>query len=106
MTKAEAKALSLEKWEYLAERPECKILDLPDAIYDRLDECYNWCPLCEIYDGCQDCILFKADAGCLGFNSPYIKWNNSPSGEAGNAIRAEAAKRIVDIVKAWDTEAE
>ncbi|MDR0410297.1 MAG: hypothetical protein LBH18_07900 [Spirochaetaceae bacterium] len=37
---------------------------------------------------------------------PSIKWNNSSSGEAGNAIRAAAAKRIVDIVMAWDTEEE
>jgi hypothetical protein len=107
MTKAEAKAVMIEFWGYLAEHPECeRKRDTPPDLFEKVKNCINWCPLCEIYGGCQDCILCKFGARCGGNGAPYEAWNKSPGGEAGNASRAAAAKSIVDIAKAWDTEAE
>jgi hypothetical protein len=108
MTKPEAKALMTEVWGYLAKHPECERKeDLPPYLYDKIKDCYFRCPLCELLkerSGCYGCILNEADSRCLSPNAPFRRWEDSPKGEAGNAIRAFAAKDIADISEAWNTE--
>jgi hypothetical protein len=110
MTKPEAKALMTEVWGYLAKHPECSSKwDLPEDIYDKVKDCLDRCPLCELHSTeitCEDCILVEAGAWCGFKKSPHKMWSNAPKGEEGNAIRAASAKKIFDITEAWDTEEE
>jgi hypothetical protein len=109
MTKKEAKALTLELWGYLAEHPECECNeDTPPELYEKIKYLSNQSPLCEINEYkaivvCDKCALARAGAECRRMSSPFMRWLHAPEGEAGNAIRAAAAKETVDIVKAWDT---
>jgi hypothetical protein len=112
MTKPEAKALMIEFWGYMAKHPECERKEnVPPDLYDKIKNCFNLCPLCEVFvlndgPGCTSCILFKAGAGCYSGESLYETWHRAPSGEAGNAIRAASAKSIAGISEAWNTEKE
>ena len=97
MTAHEAKALSLEVWQYLAEHPEIKYKrDLPKAIFSKIEKLENTCPLCELYyddySGCPECPL----EDCTYF-SLYGRWCYCSKDE-----RQSAAQAIVNKIKAWE----
>jgi hypothetical protein len=109
MTKAEAKALSLEVWGYLAEHPEC--LDkskMPPALYYKVKDYIFACPLCELFrmSRCVGCVLCKLGGACGIRGSAYDTWRNARVSRAGNAIREAAAKRIYEIIQTMETEEE
>jgi hypothetical protein len=106
MTKAEAKALSLEVWGYLAEHPECeRKKDMPDAIYNKVKDFKNSCPLCELfyYRGCKGCVLYESGEKCSNISSLYSSWCYPFIGEVDNEKSKAAAKGIYEIIQEWET---
>jgi len=113
MTKQEAKELSLEVWQYLAEHP--KIDDkshLPDELFEKIKNLLNWCPLCALFKNktgiwCQKCPLESCKDGSL-----YNRWHWASCyaykinhKESVITIRQKAAQEIVDKIQAWKPEA-
>jgi hypothetical protein len=102
MTAHEAKALTLEVWQYLAEYPEIGYkIDLPDNLLVKVKKLAFSCPLCELYHAwravCPGCPLKSCNEGSL-----YYEWShclNIPG-------RKIAAQAIVDTIKAWEPEEE
>lgn len=128
ITKEEAKRITLEVWQYLADDPSIDSkLDHRVPHVNELKEMRNNCPLCQLFlvQGldrlwrCNGCPL-AGDGGSFGFgcveDSPYGRWENAYlqvkeeyefQDDAGLPQRAEeiresAALEIVNKVKAWE----
>jgi hypothetical protein len=102
MTPEEAKAITLEVWEYLVEHPEVEFkLDLPKRLLKKIAGLELLCPLCELFVR-EDCICPCCPLGNCSRTSPYQMWANAPSKKA----RKINAQKIVDAVRAWEPEGE
>lgn len=111
LTRKQAKALSLEMWEYLRDHPSIKCKEgLPDTILREVKHLFLRCPLCDLYfkdklvkDQCRNCPLNKKsnDYGCMGhsFDDFYNNWCNSR--KKGVEVRRKAASGIVELIKKW-----
>ena len=55
----EAKALSLEVWDFFRNHPECTYKkDLPSKLWNKIRLMKGYCPLCEYFNGdCSNCPL-------------------------------------------------
>ena len=113
MTKKEAKSLTIEVWQYLADHPEIKSkLDLPKELYEKIRPLLSRCPLCEwvfrknkglmiIPMICKKvgCPLALAKHNCNydpeNYYNQWEQWDSTPQ------QRKEAAQGIVNIVKEW-----
>jgi hypothetical protein len=113
MTQKEAKELTLELWQYLAEHPECKYKSsVPEEIYAKIEGLLNRCPLCEVFHlsncenipSCENCPLFLDRDGCGNPGSAPLRWSLSKRNDFES--RKAAAERIVEIVSAWEPEEE
>ena len=99
MNAQEAKALSIEVWEYLAAHPEITWeADLPSELYGQIHDFWNHCPICTLYKmKCEKCSVSPCP---WDDNGEHGKWRDADNAE----IRREAAMRIVEILKAWKPE--
>jgi hypothetical protein len=107
MTQKEAKELTIEVWQYLAEHPKIEFKKrLPDYLWDKICDFTAGCPLCELFgtdrNRCAGCPLDTDDTNCNLSESPFLKW--SASGAGDKKIRARCAQDIVNIVSAWEPE--
>jgi hypothetical protein len=83
--------LSLKIWRYLADRGECRSKRDTPYWYEIQD-----CPLCTVFATCIDgCPLQKCGAKSL-----YGLW----MGAKDAIYRAEAARRILERIEAWEPE--
>jgi len=105
MTKQEAKELTIEVWQYLADHPEIySKIDLPDYLLKQITDCCNHCPLCQVIlrrvdEDCINCPLESCDGDSL-----FMQWCYAYLAGDPIAVRREAAQGIVDAVKAWEPE--
>ena len=107
MTKAEAKQLSLEVWQWLVKHPEAPSkASLPSYIYAKIGGLEHCCPLCEVYGSgnhkfrCHECPLGTALGACWSDESVYSVWANAEDRD----IRQEAAQKIVRVLEMWRVE--
>jgi hypothetical protein len=87
MTKQEAKTLALEILTYYLEHPEAKSKeDLPKALFGRIKDMKNSCPMCELFyiSGCPKCPL-RAVTGytCNDFSTKSLQKNIAILSSAG-----------------------
>lgn len=120
MTEKEARDISIEVWQYLADHPEIEYKqDIPERLWNKISGIRNNCALCKLYipddfdeDGylnevsCKDCVLCKVGHQCLKTNSYYNVWSISLLGDKGKQDRVLGAQGIVDILKKWHPENE
>jgi hypothetical protein len=102
MTKQEAKVLSLEVWEYLANHPtiddKC---DLPAKLFRKINKLSAYCPLCEVFGDCsinKDCPLY--DCVDPASNNLYSLWCQAKTPEE----RRKYAAGILSLIQAWEPE--
>ena len=103
MTKQEAKDLSIELWQYLADHSEIDDKSKIEAkdLRERVCCYINYCPLCGLfYDDklvrlqCNKCPLDS----CFDYGSDFKKWRNA----VDNETRKAAAESILAKIRAWD----
>jgi len=110
MTKQEAKEITLEVWQYLADHPEIDDKKrLPGYLYRKVKSFLNLCPLCELFMdsslGVSECTGCPLDSCARG--SFYAKWNLVYIWDKNpKAMRKEAAQEIINKVKAWEVKEE
>jgi hypothetical protein len=103
MTMREAKEIAIEIWTYMAEHPEIEYKDqLPEQLYSKIERLKMRCPICEVFQKCEGCIMTKSGNRCGLDKSAVSKWEDTMTPE--KAKRARAAKKIVRIISAWETE--
>ena len=104
MTQHKAKEISLEVWRYFAAHPEIgRKSDLPSEIFQKIIDCVNKCPLCDLFysddgDNCPECPL----RFCSDDVSLFGEWASGDEEER----REIAANKIVDKIEAWEPEEE
>ena len=98
----EAKELSLKIWEYFADHPELKRKDeLPSWLFSQIEFMVLNCPLCEFFFQniiSMSCYYCPLDS-CNTEGSLYMNWSRS----IGYEERKYHAQRIINALKAWDT---
>jgi hypothetical protein len=106
MTALEAKELSLEVWQYLAEHPEIDSKKkLPIKLYTKIKHLKGECPLCGLYQNddliCPKCPLKHCYSN--EGSSLFEQWAFS-FGDSDNElkIRKQAAQNIVNVIRAWE----
>lgn len=97
MTKLEAKSLTLEVWQYLADHPNVQSKDyLPFNLLKQITGLKFRCPLCDIFDHrCYFCPLKSCDE-----NSFFSWWADATIADE----RKTAALGIVKAVREWKLE--
>jgi hypothetical protein len=103
MTRKEAKELTLELWQYLAEHPECFLKSqVEEGLWLKIKGLLNRCPLCKLFQNliCEGCPLMNGIHNCEEWPSPWNRWLYSDD----DSTRKKAAERIVEIVSAWEPE--
>ena len=95
-----AKIKSRLVWTYLMRHPEMESkFDLPYLLFKLVKDEVLYCPLCTLYFtfppscGCPQCPL----ESCFDPNRLFGKWMSAST----EVQRAEAAREIVDKIKAW-----
>ena len=113
MDKSQAKKLSIEVWQHLADHPELYFkTQLPEELYDRIRDLLCECPLCDVFfDGnCAECPLatikrerYELNGCTVNYFTDEIglftRWNAAAINDT--ATRKEAAEEIVRRLKAW-----
>lgn len=102
MTAQQAKELSLEIWNYLAEHPEITHkTELPYELFAKIKDMVLYCPLCEyflcdvgLFFTCSCCPLHT----CSTHNSLHTNWARSVSSED----RGYYARKIANAIDSWD----
>lgn len=113
LTKQQAKDLSILKWQYFYDHPECWIIwNMPEKIYSKLENYKHNCPLCQLYQTSRyckkECPLVIASHQCVSGgsisntpevkkNSYFKKWQNAES----DKTRKKYAGLILQIIKEW-----
>lgn len=96
LSKAKAKKIGIEVWDYLAKHGEIKYKgDLPKKLFKKVKDMFANCPLCE-YTYCDKCPLGRL-AGNKSDCNYYDKWNDAES----DKTRAKYAEIIRDKIKEW-----
>jgi hypothetical protein len=99
MTQKEAKAVSLEVWQYLAEHPEkCSKYSIPKELLDKVRNFQFACPLCDLFyqNDCDGCPLHSCNGG-----SYFGVWSEFHNPKAKRQV---AAQKIVAAIQAWEPE--
>jgi hypothetical protein len=112
MTRKEAKELSLEMWQFLAEHPE--IVDrscLPDHLFQKIKGMVKYDPLCDIFPvikfnadmqthTCPGCPLSSVWDSCFDPMRMYDRWLYA----FYEADRHVAAEKIIRVIESWEVE--
>jgi hypothetical protein len=105
----EAKELTLELWDYLANNPKVSSKKgVPEHLWKKIANLPFQCPLCDVFyweespseEGCcTRCPISLAGQQCFNKESVYARWFVAGDNYAERQV---AAKAILLIVDAWE----